>query len=76
MRPFTLNRKTWERATVSKRLDERSYQVTKECATYRRNRVDLSDATLTSLKFVLFLLFVTSDLFDPALLSQRREDVT
>ena len=41
MRPFTLNGKTWEKASVSKRLDERSYQVETEDATYTRNRVDL-----------------------------------
>lgn len=41
MRPFTLNKKTWQQATVSKRLDERSYEVETEDATYRRNRVDL-----------------------------------
>ena len=41
MRPFALNGKTWEKASVSKRLDERSYEVETEDATYRRNRVDL-----------------------------------
>ena len=41
MRPFTLNGKTWDRAMVEKRLDERSYLVATEDASYRRNRVDL-----------------------------------
>lgn len=41
MRPFALNGKTWEKGSVSKRLDERSYQVETEDATYRRNRVDV-----------------------------------
>ena len=34
MRPFALNGKTWEKASVSKGLDERSYQVETEDATY------------------------------------------
>ena len=38
MRPFTLNGKTWDKAMVAKRLDERSYLV---ATSYRRNRVDL-----------------------------------
>ena len=38
MRPFTLKGKTWDKATVAKRLDERSYLVV---TSYRRNRVDL-----------------------------------
>ena len=41
MRSFTLNKKTWGKATVAKRLDERSYLVTTEDASYRRNRVHL-----------------------------------
>jgi predicted Fe-S protein YdhL (DUF1289 family) len=42
MRPFKLGLKTWDRATVSKRLDERSYMVETETGTYRRNRADLN----------------------------------
>ena len=41
MRPLTLNGKTWDRAMVEKRLDERSYLVATEDASYWRNRVDL-----------------------------------
>jgi len=41
LRPFALNGKTWEKASVSERLYERSYQVETEDVTYRRYRVDL-----------------------------------
>ena len=41
MRPFTLNGKTWDKATVAKRLDKQLYLVGTEDASYRRNRVDL-----------------------------------
>ena len=41
MRPFTLNGKTWDKAMVAKKLDERSYLVATEDASYTRNRVDL-----------------------------------
>ena len=41
MRPFTLNGKTWDKATVAQRLHERSYLVAKEDASYKWNRVDL-----------------------------------
>lgn len=41
MRHFALNGKRWEKASMSNRLDEHSYQVKTEDATYRRNRVDL-----------------------------------
>lgn len=43
MRPFTLGWKAWEKATVTKRYDERSYEVESEKGTYRRNRVDLKE---------------------------------
>ena len=43
MRPFTLGQKAWEKATVTKRYDERSYEVESEKGTYRRNRVDLRE---------------------------------
>lgn len=36
-----MNGKTWEKVTVAKRLDGRSYLVATEDASYRRNRVDL-----------------------------------
>ena len=41
MRPFALNGKRLGKASVSRRLDERSSQLETEDATYRRNRVDL-----------------------------------
>ncbi|KAK2549086.1 Uncharacterized protein P5673_030588 [Acropora cervicornis] len=41
MRPFRLGQKEWEKATVTKRHDERSYEVESANGTYRRNRVDL-----------------------------------
>ncbi|XP_048589452.1 uncharacterized protein LOC116620672 [Nematostella vectensis] len=41
MRPFRLGKKEWDRATVRKRLDERSYEIeTDDGTTLRRNRVD------------------------------------
>jgi len=43
MRPFTLGQKAWEKATVTKGYDERSYEVESEKGTYRRNRVDLRE---------------------------------
>jgi len=42
MKPFQLGKKTWKKATVSERLDERSYIVeTPDGDTYRRNRCHL-----------------------------------
>ena len=41
MRPFTLGKKTWEKATVARRHDDRSYEVETPTMNYRRNRVDL-----------------------------------
>ena len=41
MRPLALNGKTWEKASLSERLDERSYQIETEDVTYSRNRVDV-----------------------------------
>ena len=43
MRPFQLGQKVWEKATVTKRHDERSYEVETESGTYRRNRADLKE---------------------------------
>ena len=40
-RPFRLEQKTWEKAAVVKRYDERSYEVETDTGSYRRNRVDL-----------------------------------
>ena len=41
MKPFTLGQKEWRKAVVSRRLDERSYEVETAEATYRRNRMHL-----------------------------------
>ena len=42
MKPFQLGKKTWKKATVCERLDERSYIVeTPDGDTYRRNRCHL-----------------------------------
>ena len=42
MKPFQLGKKTWKKATVTERLDERSYTLeTPEGGTYRRNRCHL-----------------------------------
>lgn len=41
MRPFQLNKKTWDKASVKRRLDDRSYEVESNDTLYRRNRVDL-----------------------------------
>ena len=40
MRPFRLEQRVWEQATVTKRHDERSYEVETEKGTYRRSRAD------------------------------------
>ena len=44
MRPFRLGKRVWEQATVTKRHDERSYEVETEKGTYRRNRADLESS--------------------------------
>ena len=42
MKPHTLGEKVWKRAMVSRRLDERSYDICAEDGrSYRRNRIDL-----------------------------------
>ncbi|XP_048577670.1 uncharacterized protein K02A2.6-like [Nematostella vectensis] len=42
MRPFRLGKKEWDRATVRKRLDERSYEIeTDDGTTLRRNHADI-----------------------------------
>jgi hypothetical protein len=41
LKPFTLGNKKWANGTVTKRLDERSYEVQSGDALYRRNRVHL-----------------------------------
>ena len=41
MKPFTKGDKKWSKATVTRRLDDRSYEVEANETTYRRNRVHL-----------------------------------
>ena len=41
MRPFRLEQKTWEKATVVKRYDEQSCEVETDTGCYCQNRVDL-----------------------------------
>ncbi|XP_072046783.1 adhesion G-protein coupled receptor G7-like [Amphiura filiformis] len=41
MKPLVRGNRTWEKAVVSERLDERSYLVETEKGSYRRNRVHL-----------------------------------
>lgn len=48
MRPFSLNKKTWEKAVVTRRLDERSYDVETDTGSYRRNRIDLKETKETA----------------------------
>ena len=36
----------WEKATVTKRLDERSYEVDTQAGAYRRNRADIKEQPL------------------------------
>ena len=50
MRPFRLGQKAWEKATVVKRHDERSYEVETDTGSYRRNRVDLKQQQPTPQK--------------------------
>ena len=41
MKPFVLGQHTWKKAEVTRRLDERSYEVQTSGTTYRRNRQHL-----------------------------------
>lgn len=41
MKPFILGQHTWKKAEVTRRLDERSYEVQASGTTYRRNRQHL-----------------------------------
>ena len=41
MQPFRLGKKEWDKATVVRRLDQRSYEVETPSGVYRRNRVHL-----------------------------------
>ncbi|CAB4001223.1 Hypothetical predicted protein [Paramuricea clavata] len=45
MRPFRLGQKLWDRATVKRRYDERSYEVETDRGNFRRNRVDIKKTT-------------------------------
>ena len=46
MRPFTLGKKVWKKAMVTKCLDEQSYKVETKAGTYRWNTVDLKEQSL------------------------------
>ncbi|XP_028415786.1 uncharacterized protein K02A2.6-like [Dendronephthya gigantea] len=65
MRPFTMNKKTWEKATVARRLDERSFEVETPAMNYRRNRVDLKRTDET---------YMTDDV-NNEVLNQERESI-
>ena len=41
LRPYTFRKKKWVNGTITKRLDERSYEVESGDSLYRRNRVHL-----------------------------------
>ena len=45
MKPFALGQKFWDKAHVTKRLDERSYEVQSAGTTFRRNRQHLVKTT-------------------------------
>ena len=47
MKPFVLGRKEWKKAVVTRRLDERSYEVQTPDSMYRRNRVHLKKTNET-----------------------------
>ena len=42
MKPFQKGQHEWKKAVVTKRLDDRSYQISTQDNTYRRNRVHLN----------------------------------
>jgi len=48
LQPFKLGDKSWQQGTVTKRLDERSYEVETPTGTVRRNRVHLKPATTST----------------------------
>ena len=50
MRPFRLGQKAWDKATVTKRYDERSYEVETDSRSYWRNRADLKEQHVTANK--------------------------
>ena len=45
MKPFALGQKSWDKAEVTRRLDERSYEVQSAGTTFRRNRQHLVKTT-------------------------------
>ena len=48
MKPFVLGQHTWKKAEVTRRLDERSYEVQASSTTYRRNRQHLGKTSQPS----------------------------
>ena len=48
MKPFNMRNKTWKKAKVTERLDDRSYLVETDYGMYRRNRQDLKSSNETT----------------------------
>ena len=46
MKPYQKGKTEWKKAVITKRLDERSYELETDNQTYRRNRVDLKPVKL------------------------------
>jgi len=45
MKPYTLSGKAWKKAIVTKRLDDRSYEICSgDGSVYRRNRAHLKES--------------------------------
>lgn len=60
--PFQLNKKTWDKAMVKRRLDVRFYEVESNDTLYRRNRVDLKQTQETPITKEATALTETSEL--------------
>ena len=57
---MTLGNKTWKKGVITKRLDERSYEVDTNEGTLRRNRVYLRQTHLFTLDNYVTNLFITA----------------
>ena len=51
MKPFVLGQKSWDNAEVTRRLDERSFEIQSAGTTYRRNRQHLVKAAKPSVQY-------------------------
>lgn len=51
MKPFVLGQKSWDKAEVTRRLDERSFEIQSAGTTYRRNRQHLVKAAKPSVQY-------------------------